>query len=588
MTSRMTDPASDSIHARAQQLGRALHELQGLLRAQRNVLRQRGMTLPSEVLTLLEDAQIGVQTAIAVFKEEEETLRQFQALTQTAALINSTLKLDQVLEQAMETVIELTGAERGYLMLRNKQTGELEVRVARNLDQDSLSQEAFVVSRSVINQVAQTGTPVVTTNAQSDPRFASQESIVAFALRSILCVPLKLKEEVIGVIYADNRVRSGLFGESELAILNAFASQAAVAIENARMFEQISAALSEINEIRDLMDDVFASIPSGVVVTDSNNQIQAFNISAQDILALPESPDSPALQDYLHRLGENIIRTIETVRRNNHRIDTELIADVPSRGQRYLQLKLSPLQNPATTQTDGVAIVVDDLTEQRRHEAQLNVVRRYLPPAMVDNIQSIAQLGLGGVRRDITVMYIDVQPAESDPDALSPVEQMTRLNAYMSVASEIIHARGGIVDKYMGTEIMVLFNTQLNPSDTHEWDAIQAALEIIKALPRAEQMTSSPEVSIRIGMHSGIATMGNVGSINRREFTAIGDTVNLAHRLLDMAGDQQILASQDVVDPVRDHLETIVPPIDIIDRGAHEIRGRKQAVQIYQLIRHTV
>ena len=142
-------------------------------------------------------------------------------------LLDATLDLSDVLNTVMDTVIQLTGAERGYLMLRNSETKEMEFRVARNIEQRSLNEDEFIVSSGVVSEVAQTGLPVVTNNAIRDPRFGQRESVMVNALRSILCVPLMLKGEVTGVVYADNRLKSGLFGNKELQLLYAFANQAA-------------------------------------------------------------------------------------------------------------------------------------------------------------------------------------------------------------------------------------------------------------------------------------------------------------------------------------------------------------------------
>jgi len=204
---------------------------------------------------------------------------QLHALSEVGAVINSTLDLPQVLNSVMDNVIKLTGAERGYLVLRDEDTGQLEFRVARNLDRESLEKQSFEVSRTIVTEVADSGNPVVTTNAQADPRFQAQESVVSYSLRSILCVPLRVKEEVIGVMYADNRIKAGLFGERERDLLTTFANQAAVAIDNARLFERVSNA-------RRLMHDIFSSITSGVITTDTLDKIMLFNRAAERILGV--------------------------------------------------------------------------------------------------------------------------------------------------------------------------------------------------------------------------------------------------------------------------------------------------------------
>ena len=166
------------------------------------------------------------------------------ALYGVSQALNSSLNLDEALVIVMDAAIGLTRAERGFLMLFDDESGELAFRIARSSKQETLFESGFEVSRSVLREVAQSGTPVVTTNAQDDPRFAKQESVVQFALRSIMAVPLKVRGKTLGVLYVDNKIRAGSFEEGDLSLLNSFASQAAVAIENARLYTQTDQALA--------------------------------------------------------------------------------------------------------------------------------------------------------------------------------------------------------------------------------------------------------------------------------------------------------------------------------------------------------
>jgi signal transduction histidine kinase len=167
------------------------------------------------------------------------------ALYQVSQVLGTSLNLDEVLNQVMDAVIGLTGAERGFLMLVEGVTDELVVRVGRNMVQETLQREEMKYSRTVIQTVLKSGTGVVTTNAQEDPRFSEQESVISLALRSILCAPLRARGLVIGVIYVDNRAQVGLFTEADLEMLDAFASQAAAAIENARLYTRTDQSLAE-------------------------------------------------------------------------------------------------------------------------------------------------------------------------------------------------------------------------------------------------------------------------------------------------------------------------------------------------------
>lgn len=180
-----------------------------------------------------------LQVARADFSAVHRDQKQLAMLFEVSQLVNSTLQLEDLLQIVMDRAITVTGAERGFLMLRDETSGNLHFSVARNLRQQDLEESSFQVSRSVVNRVAEEGEPVLTDNASEDPRFADSVSIATYILRSILCVPLQVKNRTIGVLYVDNRVRISHFAPDDLTLLTAFANQAAVAIENARLFEHV-------------------------------------------------------------------------------------------------------------------------------------------------------------------------------------------------------------------------------------------------------------------------------------------------------------------------------------------------------------
>jgi putative nucleotidyltransferase with HDIG domain len=191
------------------------------------------------------------QSMLMLEKEvgDQLNLKQSQlgALMRVGHAINSSLGLKRVLEEVMDLLIALTRAERGFLMLRDP-NGKLSIRMARGLDRVNLDEEEFKVSKTVVQRVAELGEPVLTTNALEDPRFDSQSSVAIYQLRSILCTPLKLKNDLIGVLYVDNRARAGIFGESDLNLISAFADQAAVAIDSARLFENLQESHRELEK----------------------------------------------------------------------------------------------------------------------------------------------------------------------------------------------------------------------------------------------------------------------------------------------------------------------------------------------------
>ena len=138
-------------------------------------------------------------------------------------------------------------------MLRNDD-GQVEVKTARNLDQQTLSSDKFKYSRTVVNQVLDSGQSILTTNAAEDPRFAGQASVIGQSLRSIMATPLIIRKMVIGLIYVDNSVVTGLFEDDDLVVLAAFGGQAAIAIDNAQLFsatdQQLRARVEELSQLR--------------------------------------------------------------------------------------------------------------------------------------------------------------------------------------------------------------------------------------------------------------------------------------------------------------------------------------------------
>ena len=168
-------------------------------------LRSSQPVIPSELARKISGLADKLAEVSQQVEQDAEEKHHLIALANIGQVINSSLNPDEVLRIVMDTIIRLTKAERGFLMLRDEH-GELVTTVARNWEQESLDPSEFEISLTVVNRVVLEGMPVLTTNAQEDPRFGGQDSIITYNLRSILCVPLKVREELIGVIYADNRL----------------------------------------------------------------------------------------------------------------------------------------------------------------------------------------------------------------------------------------------------------------------------------------------------------------------------------------------------------------------------------------------
>ena len=172
-----------------------------------------------------------------MFNREDRPAADHTALLlRLSAMFNSSLDLEEVLNTVMDEVIVPLRAERGFIMLRDKE-GEFQFKAARGIHQASVQDPRAELSLGVAHQVASSGVPVITSNALGDDRFSEHESIIYLKIRSILCVPLTIKTQVIGVVYLDNRLTKGVFTQSDLELLTAIAASAAIAIENARLYQ---------------------------------------------------------------------------------------------------------------------------------------------------------------------------------------------------------------------------------------------------------------------------------------------------------------------------------------------------------------
>lgn len=205
--------------------------------------RLKTFPLPVETRAALEDAILKADR-LAKYPPIETGQNRLDALYRLSQVLGSSLDLDEVLPQVMDVVIDLTGGERGFLMLLNPDTGEVDLRVSCNLEDTSLERKERKVSRTVIQAVLQTGEGILSSDVQHDPRFAGKDSIVFFSLRSVMCAPLRTHGRVIGVIYVDNRTQAGIFTRADLELLNALATQAAISIEKADLYTRTDQALS--------------------------------------------------------------------------------------------------------------------------------------------------------------------------------------------------------------------------------------------------------------------------------------------------------------------------------------------------------
>ncbi|HEX9750141.1 MAG TPA: ATP-binding protein [candidate division Zixibacteria bacterium] len=303
--------------------------------------------------------------------------RNLEALIDISKAINSTLVLDEILKRVMNHAIELLNAERGFLMLLDDE-GELKVRIAHNIKKESLSSAADLqISRTVADRVAAKGQSEYTSNAQEDSRYAGSRSVAELDLRFIICVPLKLRERVIGVCYLDNQSRAGLFGKSDLRLFELFAEQAAIAIENAKLYERLL-SLTRYNE------NVVNKTPLGIVVVDDQLRMITINDAAQQIWRSPDRLwDARQMVDESRSLLDIVPESDRPWW--EHTLSEVLSGHKPLTKDKYflkiggresvLSIKISPL-NGIEGEKQKMIIVTEDITEKVVMEKFVNLSER--------------------------------------------------------------------------------------------------------------------------------------------------------------------------------------------------------------------
>jgi len=261
MTDRADQPnGADALEATIGRLNTAIGRMDELVdQLSRWLIKTYEVQLSPEMLSLAREMRRDAQIISQMSAQNATRIHQLEELVRISALITSSLEPEQVLEEVMDTVIHLTNAERGYLMLSDEETDAFVIRTSRNRGRRSLPEEDVIFSRSIAHAAIDQAEPIITSNAQSDPRFQGLQSVSINNLRSIMAIPLLLHGSVIGVLYVDNPIAQGVFTQEIVPVLLAFAGQAAIAIDNARRFSQVRADLQraeqEVLELRIQIDE---------------------------------------------------------------------------------------------------------------------------------------------------------------------------------------------------------------------------------------------------------------------------------------------------------------------------------------------
>jgi len=502
------------------------------------------------------EASVAATRAQRLETELSQAQRRADTLVRIGKAINAVRELPALLQLVVDLAIEATGAERGLVVVPDSSGGRREFTAASNLDPSDLRAPSFAVSRSIVERVLREGDSIVTTDAQNDPKVDEAPSIRSLHIRSLICVPIRNKDGVVGVIYVDSRIRPDSLLHHDPELLATIADQAAVAIDNARLYDDLSKSFAELSGIKGQADEILESIASGVVVLDAQDTIAQFNRAAEITFGLSASTLVGRSARILNTWLPGFWALLERYKSQPEpRMQLEITGNHFVRGPIVLQITLFKIRGAAAGGA-GTAVVLNDLTESRalvaenlaQVEKSSRIARsfeRYLAPHVVDALLKDPEAHvLGGSRLRATMLFADIRGFTELSERLMPEQVVEMLNRYLEPVVDVIFANNGLLDKFYGDGIMAVFGAP-RPSDDDARRAVTAAHQILQ---QVQALNAQPgalwPLSVSIGLATGDVVAGHIGSERRLEYTVIGDAVNLASRLQAIAEPNQVLADE--------------------------------------------
>ena len=488
------------------------------------VLNKQSGEFDSEDLRLVE--AIAEHAAIVlgntIFAAEvERSNEQESAFLDLVSEVSTEIKLGPLLRKIMVAVTSMIDAERSTLFLNDEKTRELFTEVGQGLESQTIRlPNTAGIAGAVFTSGESINIPYAYADLRFNPAFDKQ---TGFFTRSILCAPVTNKDgKRIGVTQVLNK-RGGAFSADDESRLRAFTAQIAIGLENAKLFDDVQ-AMKQYN------DRVLASMTNGVVTLDVDGTIVTCNASGQQILRTDEgSLIGRAAEEVFSGPNAWVLKRIQQaddLAAAQMAMDAELHFDDETVS---INLTALPLTDPHG-EPMGSMLLLEDISSEKRVRSTM---ARYVDSAVADRLLSSDAEALGGKAGIATVLFSDVRSFTPLTESLGPQATVALLNDYFTTMVECLEDEGGMLDKFIGDEIMAIFGVPFARDDDAD-SAVRCGVEMMRGLRAFNQArvgTDAPELKIGIGINTGDVFSGNIGSPRRMDFTVMGDGVNLASRL---------------------------------------------------------